>query len=121
MLQDQTAETLHPFKTSANIRTVNSAPKPMATPRRRVSLQPLASFGPPGTKGQVDQPWGHSWGFGVTPLQQDNPTAIAPAGRVHCSLDDLARFVQIHLEGERTGGLLNPNVDFKPLICANLR
>ena len=67
-----------------------------------------AGFGPPGTKGKVDQPWGHSWGFGVTPSQRDNPTAIAPAGRVHCSLDDLARFVQIHLEGERTGGLLKP-------------
>ena len=67
-----------------------------------------ASFGPPGTKGQVDQPWGHRWGFGITPSQQDNPTAISPAGRVHCSLDDLARFVQIHLEGERSGGLLKP-------------
>jgi CubicO group peptidase (beta-lactamase class C family) len=31
------------------------------------------------------------------PLQEDNPPAIAAAGRVHCSLDDLAKFVQLHL------------------------
>ncbi|HUJ71462.1 MAG TPA: serine hydrolase domain-containing protein, partial [Verrucomicrobiae bacterium] len=52
-----------------------------------------AGFGPPGTIGGVDQPWGHIRKLGITvPLQADNPPAIAPAGRVHCSLDDLARF-----------------------------
>jgi CubicO group peptidase (beta-lactamase class C family) len=52
-----------------------------------------AGFGPPGTIGAVDQPWGHIRKLGITlPVQQDNPPVISPAGRVHCSLDDLARF-----------------------------
>ena len=74
-----------------------------------------AGFGAPGTPGEVDQPWGHTrkW-FMNTPSQVDNPPAIAPAGRVHCSLDDLARFVICHLEGERRGGLLKPET-FKKL------
>ena len=66
-----------------------------------------AGFGPPGTRGQVDQPWGH----GKTllfkrPSQKDNPPAISPAGRVHCSLDDLARYAVFQMEGERKDGLL---------------
>ena len=52
-----------------------------------------AGFGPPGTIGEVDQPWGHTLKDGVpVPIQSDNPPAIAPAARVHCTLDDLARF-----------------------------
>jgi hypothetical protein len=39
-------------------------------------------------------------------MQEDNPPAISPAGRVHCSLDDLARYAMLHLEGERDGKLL---------------
>jgi len=60
-----------------------------------------AGFGPPGTLGKVDQPWGHTQKFFfTTPVQADNPPAIASAGRVHCSLDDLARFAIFHLEGD---------------------
>lgn len=68
-----------------------------------------AGFGPPGKTGAVDQPWGHSrqW-FSVVPSQTDNPPAIAPAGRVHCSLDDLARFTIFHLRRGQEGGLLKP-------------
>ncbi|HEY4414272.1 MAG TPA: serine hydrolase domain-containing protein [Verrucomicrobiae bacterium] len=66
-----------------------------------------AGFGVPGTKGKVNQPWGHARKFSVTlPVQRDNPPAISPAGRVHCSLDDLARYVIFQMEGERTNGLL---------------
>jgi CubicO group peptidase (beta-lactamase class C family) len=66
-----------------------------------------AGFGPPGTIGKVDQPWGHLRKLGVTfPVQSDNPPAIAPAARVHCSLDDLARYTICQMEGERIGGLL---------------
>ncbi len=68
-----------------------------------------AGFGPPGTPGQLDEPWGHTrTGGKITPVQSDNPPAIAPGGGVHCTLDDLARFVQTHLQGEKTGGLLRP-------------
>ena len=65
-----------------------------------------AGFGPPGTAGKVDQPWGHvREGGKVKPVQSDNPPAIAPAGRVHCSLDDLARYAIFQMQGERDGGL----------------
>jgi CubicO group peptidase (beta-lactamase class C family) len=68
-----------------------------------------AGFGPPGTKDKVDQPWGHTRKLNLTlPVQQDNPPAIGPAGTVHCSLDDLARFVMFHLNAGQDGGLLKP-------------
>ena len=68
-----------------------------------------AGFGPPGTTGAVDQPWGHTRKLLVTvPVREDNPPAIAPGGRVHCSLDDLARFTMFHLQRSQTGGLLKP-------------
>jgi CubicO group peptidase (beta-lactamase class C family) len=68
-----------------------------------------AGFGPPGTIGEVDEPWGHIRKLGVTtPVQSDNPPAIAPAGRVHCSLDDLARFTIFHMQRNQAGGLLKP-------------
>ena len=67
-----------------------------------------AGFGPPGTPDKVDQPWGHIHKLFMTiPVQADNPPAIAPAGRVHCSLDDLARFAMLHLQ-HATNGLLKP-------------
>jgi CubicO group peptidase (beta-lactamase class C family) len=67
-----------------------------------------AGFGPPGTVGKIDQPWGHVHRLFMTvPVQLDNPPAIAPAGRVHCSLDDLARFAMFHLQSG-TNGLLKP-------------
>jgi CubicO group peptidase (beta-lactamase class C family) len=65
-----------------------------------------AGFGPPGAADKVDQPWGHVEILGkIVPEQRDNPPSISPAGRVHCSLDDLARFVMLHLR-PRTNGLL---------------
>ncbi|HLH54315.1 MAG TPA: serine hydrolase domain-containing protein [Verrucomicrobiae bacterium] len=68
-----------------------------------------AGFGPPGTTGKTDQPLGHrKIGEIVSPLQSDNPPAIGPAGTVHCSLTDLAKYAVAHLEGERKGGLLKP-------------
>ncbi len=69
-----------------------------------------AGFGPPGTTGAVDQPRGHTRKLLVTvPLQEDNPPAIAPGGRVHCSLDDLARFTMFHMQRGRQDGLLKPD------------
>jgi CubicO group peptidase (beta-lactamase class C family) len=66
-----------------------------------------AGFGAPGTPGKTDQPWGHLHRLFLTvPTQNDNPPAIAPAGRVHCSLDDLARYAIFHMAGERHDGLL---------------
>ena len=61
-------------------------------------------FGAPASVGQVDQPWGHVEGGGVVfPIPPgpgaDNPPALGPAGTVHCSLADWARFIRMHLEG----------------------
>jgi CubicO group peptidase (beta-lactamase class C family) len=68
-----------------------------------------AGFGAPGTKDQTDQPWGHVNRLLMTlPVQADNPPAIASAGRVHCSLDDLARYAMFHLQRNATNGLLKP-------------
>jgi CubicO group peptidase (beta-lactamase class C family) len=73
-----------------------------------------AGFGPPGKTGAVDEPWGHIRKLSsVVPLQEDNPAAIAPAGRIHCSLDDLARFAIFHLQRGRTGGPLKPEAFVK--------
>lgn len=67
-----------------------------------------AGFGPPGTKGEVDQPWGHIRTLSKTsPMQSDNPPVLSPAGRVHCSFDDLARYAMFHLH-PATNGLLKP-------------
>ena len=61
-----------------------------------------AGFGAPGTKDQIDQPWGHSSLFGVpVPQQFDNPPVLGPAGRVHCSLEDWGKFIALHLHGAR--------------------
>jgi CubicO group peptidase (beta-lactamase class C family) len=68
-----------------------------------------AGFGIPGTKGKVDQPWGHIRRLLLNiPAQSDNPPAIGPAGTVHCSLDDLAAYAIAHMKGEREGGLVKP-------------
>jgi CubicO group peptidase (beta-lactamase class C family) len=61
-----------------------------------------AGFRAPATTGLVDQPYGHSGPESeLSPVQPepggDNPTAIAPAGAVHCSAIDLAKYTRFHL------------------------
>jgi CubicO group peptidase (beta-lactamase class C family) len=62
-----------------------------------------AGFGAPGTPGKLDEPLGH--GAKGDPVDAgpgaDNPPAIGPAGTVHCTLADWAKYVSLHLEGER--------------------
>lgn len=60
-----------------------------------------AGFGAPGAKGRLDQPAGHLPSGRPVPQLigkdvTDNPVAIGPAGRVHISLGDLARFLAAH-------------------------
>lgn len=57
-------------------------------------------FGPPGEPGA---PQGHTADGKPVGLGRnaDNPTAITPAGRVHMTIGDWARFVSVHLRGER--------------------
>lgn len=71
-----------------------------------------AGFGGVGTPGRLDQPWGHRKpGYPVPEYgpEADNPPVIGPAGTVHSSLQDWARFIADHLRGLRgEAGLLQP-------------
>ncbi len=80
---------------------------------RREVFVPLgmksAGFGAPGAPGALDQPLGHhpeEKGPRPQPRGQgdDNPAAIGPAGTLHASLADWARFAQAHLRGARGEG-----------------
>ena len=57
-----------------------------------------AGFGAPGNDKRVEQPWGHvETARGSQPRFGDNPTSLGPAGTVHATLQDWARFVALHL------------------------
>jgi CubicO group peptidase (beta-lactamase class C family) len=61
-------------------------------------------FGGAGTPGRIDQPWGHSVSGRPTSANGpsvDNPPVMAPAGCVHCTIQDWARFVADQLRGAR--------------------
>jgi CubicO group peptidase (beta-lactamase class C family) len=71
-------------------------------------FQPLqmtsAGFGGTGTPGKIDQPWPHTQDgapVGENGPAMDNPPVMGPAGRIHCSIQDWARFVQDQLRGAR--------------------
>jgi CubicO group peptidase (beta-lactamase class C family) len=74
-----------------------------------------AGFGPPGQSQQsglsqkgakpsssITQPWGHEGaGAGIEPgPEADNPPSLGPAGRVHLTLSDWARYATLHLSAE---------------------
>lgn len=89
------------------------AGKPWETLITERLFQPLkmksAGFGVPGTIGKIDQPWGHvRQGGKIKAIQSDNPPAIGPAGIVHCSLEDMARYTMIHLGHGQGDALLKP-------------
>lgn len=65
-----------------------------------------SGFGPAGKPHDIDQPWPHS-GDG-RPLRDkgphaDNAPSLGPAGRVHCTLADYARFAALHLGASGDG------------------
>ncbi len=65
-----------------------------------------AGFGAPGSAIQVDQPRGHMGKRdtlmpAVPGPSADNPPAIGPAGTVHMSLPNWARFVALHARADR--------------------
>jgi CubicO group peptidase (beta-lactamase class C family) len=65
-----------------------------------------AGFGAPGERGKVSHPFGHR----PLPVKPgplgDNPPAISPAGRVHCTVGDWAKYASLHL-GHGPDGLLS--------------
>ena len=59
-------------------------------------------FGAPGASGPVTQPWGHtSDGGPIDPSWRaaDNAPTMGPAGTVHMTMRDWARFITLHLRG----------------------
>jgi CubicO group peptidase (beta-lactamase class C family) len=78
-----------------------------------------AGFGAPGDPSVVDQPRGHHPGSpDASPVEPgpgaDNPVAIGPAGIVHCSLPDWAKYVSFHLYGERGDMHVNAPLQLSP-------
>jgi D-alanyl-D-alanine carboxypeptidase len=81
--------------------------KPWEDLIRTEVLDPLglrsAGMGAPGVLNELTQPRGHR--DGTAPVEPgpfaDNPPYMGPAGRLHMSLADLARWGQEHLRGER--------------------
>jgi CubicO group peptidase (beta-lactamase class C family) len=74
----------------------------------RTIFEPLgmksAGFGGLGTPGKIDQPWPHYASGQPAPKngpEVDNPEVMGPAGTVHCSLSDWARFIADQLRGDR--------------------
>jgi CubicO group peptidase (beta-lactamase class C family) len=75
-----------------------------------------AGFGAPGTPGQVDQPWGHVDDNGkLKPVQIDNASVLGPAGTVHCSITDWAKFIAETLRGAQGHPTLVSAETFKQL------
>lgn len=60
-----------------------------------------AGFGAPGSVDAIDQPRGHTDKVILPGPGADNPAALGPAGTVHCSIGDWAKFAAAHLGGER--------------------
>ncbi len=78
-----------------------------------------AGFGGLGTRGKLDQPWGHE--KGGKPSKENGPSAdnaavLGPAGTVHCSLADWGRFVADHLRGLRGEKALLQPESYQALI-----
>ena len=95
---------------------------------RSMLFEPLgmttAGFGAPASVDKVDQPWGHTKtllsGVEAVPPgpRADNPLAISPAGAVHCSIGDLAKYAAFHMAGERGESKLLKAESFKKLHTA---
>ena len=76
-----------------------------------------AGFGPSTTPGKIDQPYGHVRRFGLLSAippgpNADNPPAITPAGRVHLSILDLAKYASFHLGTSEKPPLGRESLDF---------
>lgn len=82
-----------------------------------------AGFGAPGDARKMDHPWGHrSAGAKAEPVppapQADNPRAITPAGRVHLSISDFARYGGWHARSTANGPALLNAASFLKLHTA---
>jgi len=70
-----------------------------------------AGFGPPGTLGKIEQPWGHlRSGPDWRPKQSDNAQSLGPAGRVHCNFEDWAKFISLQLPRNQSRALYDHDI-----------
>lgn len=83
---------------------------PWETLMTELLFEPLgmtsAGFGVPATPRHLNHPLGHSETVGSptvwTPSRSaDNPSAIGPAGTVHATILDMARYIAFHLAGSQ--------------------
>jgi CubicO group peptidase (beta-lactamase class C family) len=78
-----------------------------------------AGIGVPASPRYLDQPWGHTWNNGPVPVppgtDADNPPAIGPAGTVHMTVIDFARYAAAHVRGARDGFPFLPRARFAEL------
>jgi CubicO group peptidase (beta-lactamase class C family) len=57
-----------------------------------------AGFGEPDKHKSIDQPWGHEkFGEKWQPSDSYNAEAIGPAGEIHCTIEDWAKFLSLQL------------------------
>ena len=57
-----------------------------------------AGYGVPGTPGLIDQPWGHlRSGWQWQPSTDYDAEALGPAGEIHCTVADWAKFLALQL------------------------
>jgi CubicO group peptidase (beta-lactamase class C family) len=93
------------------------AGEPWEALMRERLFEPLAmtsaGFGPPGKPGQIVEPWGHNHDGEAT--QGDNPAVIGPAGTVHCTLADWAKFASLHVRGGQGKAKLLEAATFRTL------
>lgn len=80
-----------------------------------------AGFGGTGTPGEIDQPWPH--GEDGKPMLKngpkvDNRPVLGPAGTVHMSLGDWAKFIAEHLAGRKGQGKLLKAATYEHLHTA---
>lgn len=103
----------------AGVRLETLAGKPWEELMRERLFVPLgmtsAGFRAPASSDQLDHPWGHQGTKPIAPEPRgDNPSAIAPAGAVHCTISDWAKFARFHLQRE-PGGILKKTESFDRL------
>jgi CubicO group peptidase (beta-lactamase class C family) len=76
-----------------------------------------AGFGMPATVGKIDQPYGHLVRLTfLVPIppgpEADNPPAITPAGRVHLSILDFAKYASFQLGTMENSPLTRESLEF---------
>lgn len=62
-----------------------------------------AGFGAPNSPHRINQPWGHhKSGKSWIPDQSDCAEVLSPAGRIHCNIEDWAKFLSLQLVENNT-------------------